>query len=76
VIILAVDKLPSELPREATESFGKSLMSFIPSLAQANYWVSFLNLSLPAEFKKAVITHNGQLTPDFKYLSEYLKQVR
>ncbi|KPL08521.1 hypothetical protein AMJ86_00165 [bacterium SM23_57] len=76
VIILAVDKLPSELPREATESFGKSLLSFVPALAQANYRVLFLNLSLPVEFKRAVITHNGQLTPDFKYLSEYLKQLR
>lgn len=76
IIILAVDKLPSELPREATESFGKSLLPFVPALAQANYRVPFLNLNLPIEFKRAVITHNGQLTPDFKYLSDYLKQVR
>lgn len=75
VIILAVDKLPSELPREATQSFGKSLLSFVPALAQANYRVPFLNLGLPIEFKRAVITHKGQLTPDFKYLSQYLKQV-
>ena len=73
-VVLAVDKLPSELPREASESFGKALLPFVPALARADYTVSFQALEIPPEFKRAVIAHQGQLTPDYEYLREYLER--
>jgi len=67
--------LPSELPAEATEFFGESLLPFIPALAKADYSLSFEKLNIPAEFKNAVITHQGKLTPNFSYLNRYLKKL-
>lgn len=73
IIILAVDKLPSELPAESTQSFGDALLSFVPSLAKVNFKQPLNDLNLPEEFQKAVIAHNGKLSPDYKYLLNYLK---
>ncbi len=72
VVVLAVDKLPSELPREASESFGRALLPFVPTLAAADYGQPFESLNIPTEFKRAVIAHQGKLTPDFTYLEQYL----
>jgi alanine dehydrogenase len=72
-VILAVDKLPSELPGEATQFFGKALMPFIPDLARANWTKTLNELDIPDEFKGAIITHQGNLTPDYKYLESFIK---
>ena len=71
-VILAVDKLPAELPREASKTFGDALQPFVKSLAEADYSVDFQELNMPKEFKDAIIAHKGKLTPNFEYLSEYL----
>lgn len=71
-VILAVDKLPSELPAEATQFFGDALLPFIAELARADFSQPFDKLSIPAEFKRALITHRGKLTPSFEYLNEFL----
>ena len=71
-VILAVDKLPAELPRQASKTFGDALMPFVKSLAAADYSVSYDELNLPSEFKHAVIAHKGELTPDFNYLKKFL----
>lgn len=71
-VVMAVDKLPSEIPGEATEFFGNSLIGFVPALAKTDFSVPFDKLELPDEFKRAVITHQGDLTPDFKYLRDFL----
>ncbi len=71
-VILAVDKLPSELPREATVSFGEALLPFVPALAAADFTAEFPELQIPSEMKRAVIAHQGQLTPDYRYLSGFL----
>lgn len=71
-VILAVDNLPAELPRDASASFSTSLMPFLPALAQADMTQSFSSLALPPALKKAVITHHGSLTPDFAYLARYI----
>jgi saccharopine dehydrogenase (NAD+, L-lysine-forming) len=71
-VMLTVDKLPAELPREASESFGGALFGFIPALARADFSVPFEALSLPQPLRKAVIAHGGFLTEHFRYLNEYL----
>ena len=72
-VILAVDKLPTELPREASEAFGRTLLPFVPQLAAADYEKPFEMLSIPKEFSRALIVHRGTLTPDFRYLKKFLK---
>ncbi len=72
LLVMAVDILPSELPRESSIAFSNALFGYIKSIAEADYSVSFENLKLPNPIKKAMILHNGELTPDFKYIEQYL----
>ncbi len=71
-VILAVDKLPAELPGESSEFFGKALLPFVEKLATADYTKPHGSLGLPEEFCNAVIAHQGELTEQFKYLLKYL----
>jgi len=71
-VVLAVDILPAELPREASEEFSDALAHFLPALARADFNVPFSDLDLPPELLGAVIVHGGKLTPDFVYLAAHL----
>ncbi len=71
-VILSVDKLPTELPYEASLTFGNALMPFVPALAQADYSRPLRDLGVPREFRDALIAHRGALTPKFKYLKKFL----
>ncbi len=71
-VVLAVDILPSELPRAASRYFGGVLMDYVPSIARADYSLPFEELNLPSEIKRALIVHQGRLTPDYGYLRDYL----
>jgi alpha-aminoadipic semialdehyde synthase len=72
VVVMAVDNLPTELPREASTSFSETLQRFIPPIVKADYTVPFDQLDLPPEVKKAVIVYQGKLTPEYDYLNKYL----
>lgn len=71
-VVLAVDILPAELPREASEEFAATLGHFLPELARADFSVPFDRLALPPELLRAVIAHRGKLTPNFTYLEAHL----
>ncbi len=71
-VVLAVDFLPTELPREASEEFAATLNRFAADIGRADYSVPFEDLDLPPEIKRAVIVHRGALTPDYRYLEEHL----
>lgn len=71
-IILSVDNLPCELPRESSTFFGNALLRFVAGIMAADYTKSFDECELPPEIKKAVIVYQGELTPDFKYLEKFL----
>lgn len=72
VCVMAVDILPSELPREASEHFSSALSPFMKSLAKADFSLPLEQLSLPEEISKAIIAHKGKLAPDYTYLKEFL----
>ncbi len=72
VVVLAVDNLPCELPRESSAHFSKTLLTFVPAIARADYSVPFDQSDLPPIIKRAVIVWQGQLTPAYRYLQEYL----
>jgi saccharopine dehydrogenase (NAD+, L-lysine-forming) len=72
IVIMAVDNLPCELPKESSKSFGDSLFDFVPSIAKADFSVDFDELALPPPVKKAVILHHGKLTPDYEYMKKFL----
>jgi len=72
ILVMAVDILPSELPREASQTFSDALIGFMPEIASANFNVPTEELKLPYPIKKALILHNGELTSDYQYLKEYI----
>ncbi|HNP48661.1 MAG TPA: alanine dehydrogenase, partial [Bacteroidia bacterium] len=63
ITVMSVDNLPCELPRDASDGFGKHLMErVLPSLfGDDNDRV----------IERASITHDGHLMPRFDYLREY-----
>jgi alpha-aminoadipic semialdehyde synthase len=71
-VVLAHDRLPTELPREASETFGEALLPFVDALAGVDYTRSLGALDLPGEFRRALIAHQGDLAPDFRYLRQHL----
>jgi len=73
-VVMAVDILPSELPRESSTDFSRVLAQYVPALLSADYSQPFEQLHLPDAIKRAVIAHNGKLTPDFAHLAQYLEQ--
>lgn len=70
-VIMAVDNLPCELPRESSQAFGDALLPFMPALAASDFGVSFEANDLPPELKRAVIVYQGQLTPNYRYLEQF-----
>ena len=72
ILVMAVDILPSELPRDSSEAFGDALVNFIKPIADADFESDFENLDLPSPIKKAMILHKGKLTPDYEYIQQYL----
>lgn len=67
VICSAVDILPTEFAKEASQHFGDILSQFIGSL------ISITNIEeLPLHLKRACIAHRGALTP----LYEYIRRMR
>ena len=75
-VIMAVDNLPCEVPRESSQYFSRVLSDMMPALARADFSVGFESLLLPPHLKKAVIAHRGSLAPDYRYLQEYLDRSR
>ena len=72
VLVMAVDILPSELPRESSIAFSETLIQFLSQLVTADMDVLFQDLNIPAPLKKAMILHHGKLTPDYEYLNQYI----
>jgi alanine dehydrogenase len=64
ITVMAVDNLPGELPRDASSDFGKALMEHvIPEL---------LGERDSGMLDRASIARNGELTPGYSYLEDYL----
>ncbi|CAL5199116.1 unnamed protein product [Lathyrus oleraceus] len=63
VICLAVDILPTEFAKEASQYFGNVLSQFVTNLASATDITN-----LPAHLKRACIVHQGVLTSLYDYI--------
>jgi alanine dehydrogenase len=63
ICVMAVDNLPCELPRDASDDFGKDLMErVIPFLFKED---------TDQIIERASICKDGKLTSNFEYLSDY-----
>lgn len=72
LLVMAVDILPSELPRDASEFFSEVLHRFVAPIAKADFDQPFAKLKLPNPIRKAMILHKGELTPEYEYLRKYV----
>ena len=64
ITVMAVDNLPCELPKDASEGFGDMfLKSVIPA---------FFNGDKNGVLKRAKMTENGKLTKRYDYLQDYV----
>jgi saccharopine dehydrogenase (NAD+, L-lysine forming) len=72
IVVLAVDNLPTELPRDASESFSSALWPLISETVNSDFTVPLSDLALPAALKRAIIVYQGQLTPSYSYLDAYV----
>lgn len=65
ISVMAIDNLPTELPRNASEDFGKQLMeNFIPELLKAESTI----------LEHATIAKDGDLTIEFIYLKDFVEK--
>ena len=64
IVVMAVDNLPCELPKDASEGFGEMFLEHVIP--------AFFNGDQDGVLERAKITENGQLTPRFKYLQDYV----
>ncbi len=68
LLIMAVEILPTELANDSSRVFSAALKQFLPAVLDADFGRDFKTLDLPPEFKRAVIAHQGSLTPDWAHL--------
>lgn len=66
ITVMAIDNLPCELPRSASEEFGRDLIDRIlkPLLMEDTDGV----------IARGTIAENGNLTPHFEYLRDYVSE--
>ena len=72
VLVMAVDILPSELPRDSSAGFADVLVNYVKAIADCDFDEDFETLDLPRAIKTALILHQGELTPQYKYLENHL----
>jgi len=64
IVVMAVDNLPCELPKDASHGFGKMFLEHVIP--------AFYNNDKDGILQRAKITENGKLTPNFAYLQDYI----
>ncbi|EGG18260.1 aminoadipic semialdehyde synthase [Cavenderia fasciculata] len=75
ILFLAVDNLPTEFPKEATQWFGDHLLQFMEAIVRSDPLKPYDKMNdIPDEIKRATITAHGSLTPPFEYIKELRKK--
>jgi alanine dehydrogenase len=64
IVVMAVDNLPCELPKDASEGFGEMFMEHVIP--------AFFNGDKDGILERAKMTEKGKLTPRFSYLQDYV----
>jgi alanine dehydrogenase len=64
IVVMSVDNLPCELPKDASEGFGEMFMEHVIP--------AFFNGDKDGILQRAKMTENGKLTDRFHYLQDYV----
>jgi len=68
IVVMAVDNLPCELPRDASEGFGDMFLEHVIP--------AFFNNDKDGILQRAKITEGGRLTDRFQYLDGYVHEIK
>ena len=63
---MAVDNLPNELPKDASEGFSENFVKYVIP--------AFFNGDKNGILKRARMTQNGKLTTNFAYLQDFVDE--
>uniref|UniRef100_A0A914EBA5 Saccharopine dehydrogenase (NAD(+), L-glutamate-forming) n=1 Tax=Acrobeloides nanus TaxID=290746 RepID=A0A914EBA5_9BILA len=69
-LVCSIDNMPAQMPVEATEHFGNLALPFIEDMLNCETDQPFDTLQCREEVKRAIITSDGELTPNFKYIQD------
>jgi saccharopine dehydrogenase (NAD+, L-lysine-forming) len=72
VTVLAVDNLPAELPKDASDDFSGLIRDYAYQIAVHGVTDITNHVAIPVEVRNAVITENGGLTNNSRYLRKYI----
>ncbi|WP_108801802.1 MULTISPECIES: NAD(P)-dependent oxidoreductase [unclassified Aquimarina] len=64
IVVMAVDNLPCELPKDASEGFGTMFMEHVIP--------AFFNNDIDGVLERARMTQSGKLTDRYNYLQDYV----
>ena len=64
IVVMAVDNLPCEIPKDASEGFGTMFLEHVIP--------AFFNEDKDGLLARAKVTEKGKLTPRFSYLQDYV----
>lgn len=64
IVVMAVDNLPCELPKDASEGFGTMFMEHVIP--------AFFNNDIDGVLERARMTQSGKLTDRYSYLQDYV----
>jgi hypothetical protein len=73
ILLMDVDNLPCELPFDSSRESSVALMPFVPAVARTDFRLPPERLDPPGPLRRALILHQGRLTPEFAYIEKYLK---
>jgi len=64
IVVMAVDNLPCELPKDSSEGFGEMFMQYVVP--------AFFNGDKDGILQRAKMTENGKLAERFQYLQDFV----
>lgn len=70
--IMAIDHLPCELSKDASEHFSRILEKYLPEIARMDLGQALEDCGLTPAMRDAVIVYKGALTAPYRYLQESL----
>ncbi|XP_054153876.1 alpha-aminoadipic semialdehyde synthase, mitochondrial-like [Oppia nitens] len=74
VLVCSIDNMPTQLPLEATQSFGDLLKPYIDDIINSDATKPFESCNFGSVVKNATIASNGLLTPNFEYIMDLRKK--
>ncbi|PIE61740.1 MAG: hypothetical protein CSA29_01845 [Desulfobacterales bacterium] len=72
ITVMAIDNLPCEFPKESSMFFSNVLKGFANDIVNADFSKPYDEINLPYPIKKALILQNGELTPDYTYMEQFI----